>query len=435
MLTLATVERLSAGMMANPRQRHNAHSAPPGFAILAFGFIVPVLPLLLSVWSVDADGVNAVSRNLAVWDFGNLWSGGRLVWEGHLATLFDPTGFAAWQRQTFSPRLEPHEWSYPPSLLLIAVPLAQLPLLPSYVVWTLGSLILLALAMAAGGASRTAMVLAVASPAVIFNMAMGQNGALTAAALIGALLLMPRRPIAAGVLMGLLSIKPHLGILLPVCAIACRSWRTLLSAASTAALLVLATGMIFGWDSWALFLAVTRPVMQQILEAPWPQGYQVNSVTVFMLARALGAGVAASYVLQWVMATVAAVMVWRLWRRSDIDPAVRLAVTIGLTFVATPYAYAYDLVSLSAAIALVAARTGWRADPVLLIAWAFPAYAQAMTRLMHLPLGSLVIIAAIWACWRTRNRLAINPATRPQRTHSVDGPNEPTGRGDTDGPV
>ncbi|MDD5036938.1 MAG: glycosyltransferase family 87 protein [Methylococcaceae bacterium] len=370
------------------------------FAILLFAVSFPFLRILESVWSVDADGVNSTTHNLAVWDFANLWSGGRLVSDGHLATLFDPAGFAAWQRQMFSPRLEPHEWSYPPSLLLLAVPLAQLPLLASYAVWTVGSLLLLGWAMAAAGAGRWATVLAVTSPAMIFNVALGQNGALTAAAMIAGLQQMPRRPVVAGVLMGLLSIKPHLGILLPVCAIASGNWRTVISAVATIALVVIATGALFGWENWALFLSVTRPMMQNILEAPWFQGYQVNAITVFMLARAFGAGVIVSYAIQWTAAAAAVVLVWRAWRCSDVDLSMRVALTIGLTFLTTPYAWTYDLVSLGAAIALVAARRGWKHDIVLLLAWVFPGFAQVVTRALHLPLGSLVIMATLWAIWR-----------------------------------
>jgi len=56
---------------------------------------------------------------------------------------------------------------------------------------------------------------------------------LTAALAGAALLSLERRPILAGVFIGLLAIKPHLALLFPVALIAIGAWRTLLAAAVT----------------------------------------------------------------------------------------------------------------------------------------------------------------------------------------------------------
>ena len=116
-----------------------------------------------------------------------------------------------------------------------------------------------------------------ASPAVFINAMFGQNGALTAALLIGGLL-MPRRSglILAGILFGLLTIKPHLGILVPFCLIASRNWRACLSAPQSAAA-VLADGdrnLSSASDVWAslhrarpasLMTAITGGALSAIL--------------------------------------------------------------------------------------------------------------------------------------------------------------------------
>src|SRR5437667_206944 len=60
------------------------------------------------------------------------------------------------------------------------------------------------------------LVLLVVSPATALNIWHGQNGFFTAAILIGGLTMLDRRPILAGVLFGTLSIKPQLGVLLPL---------------------------------------------------------------------------------------------------------------------------------------------------------------------------------------------------------------------------
>ena len=174
----------------------------------------------------------------------------------------------------------------------------------------------------------------------------------TAALLIGGLLAAPKRPILAGVLFGLLTVKPQLGILVPFCLLASRNWRAIASAAVTTVTLVLLTGLAFGFGTWALFFSETRPLMTAIMEAPFPMPYHANALTVFIMARSLGAGIDASYIAQ-AIATVAAiaVAVW-LWLPSTaIDPRRRSLLTATLAIVATPYGYTYDTIPMCVAVA------------------------------------------------------------------------------------
>ena len=55
-----------------------------------------------------------------------------------------------------------------------------------------------------------------AFPAVLINIGHGQNGLLTAALLGGALAMLDRRPIVAGILFGLLAYKPQFGLMIPL---------------------------------------------------------------------------------------------------------------------------------------------------------------------------------------------------------------------------
>ena len=65
-------------------------------------------------------------------------------------------------------------------------------------------------------------MLALAFPATFINLFHGQNGFLNAALLGAALLALDRRPVVAGILFGLLSYKPHLGLLVPLALLAGR---------------------------------------------------------------------------------------------------------------------------------------------------------------------------------------------------------------------
>ena len=78
------------------------------------------------------------------------------------------------------------------------------------------------------------------SPSTSF---IGQNGFFTAALLIAGLVNLDRRPVLSGVLFGILTIKPQLGLLLPLMLVVSGRWRTIVSAATTTAALVAATVM------------------------------------------------------------------------------------------------------------------------------------------------------------------------------------------------
>lgn len=325
------------------------------------------------LWTLDSRGFSALSHRLPYWDFTNLWAGSRMAIEGHVAVLFDVEAYRAALRAMFSPDLPNQEWSYPPNILLLGVPLATLPILSAYLIWTFGTVLCLWLAvrpLKLGAAVELAIVL---SPAVIWNSLFGQNGALTAALLIGGLAVAPRRPLLAGILFGLLTIKPHLGILVPFCLLASGNWRAVLAAIGTSVVIALATGLFFGFDVWRLFLTETRPLMTAIMEAPYPQPYQYNAITVFFTARAFGAGVTSAYGVQAV-ATIASIAaaIW-LWRPGRVvSHQERVVLTAVLAILATPYGYTYDTIGVAVAVAMLAAMVSRPPRLILAICWLAP---------------------------------------------------------------
>jgi len=97
----------------------------------------------VALWDLGDDGFSAVSKRLPYWDFTNLWAGSRIALEGNVAALFDVDAYRAALRAMFSPDLPDQEWSYPPSMILFGAPLAALPILPAYLLWTFGTIALL----------------------------------------------------------------------------------------------------------------------------------------------------------------------------------------------------------------------------------------------------------------------------------------------------
>ncbi|MBZ4317346.1 DUF2029 domain-containing protein, partial [Mycobacterium tuberculosis] len=81
---------------------------------------------------------------------------------------------------------------------------------------------------------RAATLVVVAYSGVCLSALFGQNSVLTAGLAALALHLLGKRPVVAGVVIGLLAIKPQLAVVFPFVLIAARAWRTFAAAALSA---------------------------------------------------------------------------------------------------------------------------------------------------------------------------------------------------------
>ncbi|MBK8456177.1 MAG: DUF2029 domain-containing protein [Phyllobacteriaceae bacterium] len=350
-------------------------------ALVVFAGLAIAMRYLTELWTFDANGFSVMSDKLPYWDFTNLWAGSRMAISGHVADLFDVEAYRAHLRAMFSPLLPDQEWSYPPSMLLFGAPLALMPILPAYLIWTFATIFAFWLAirpLRLGLAGEAALL---ASPAIVVDAIFGQNGALTAALLIGGLGVAPLRPFLGGILIGLLTIKPHLGALAPFALLATGNWRAILAAAATAALLAAATGLLFGFDVWAGFWWQTRPLMTAILEAPFPQPYHANAMTVFFLARTVGLDLTPAYALQALSALIAVGATIWLWRPARMATVLEKAVLTGiLALLATPYGYTYDAIAVAAGVALLFRQETALPRLFLGLVWLFPYVAHLLNQ-------------------------------------------------------
>lgn len=353
------------------------------FLLLLLVSLVFGVKSYISLWTFTDAGLSLGSLKTPYWDFLNLWFGSHLAGSGQVELLFDPEAYRAAMRALFGATLPDHEWSYPPSMLLVGVPLSLMPLGLAYWLWTLGGGVALYAALSClGPIPRPLRLLVVISPVVLQNAFFGQNGAYTTALMIAALALAPKRPLLAGLFAGILTLKPHLGILIPIAWLAAGYWRAIISAGTVAILLFAATGMIFGFAVWADFRAVTTPLMVSILEAPFPQPYHTQAMTVFIALRALGGSLALAYGAQIVAALIAVAVTWKIWRTDAqaLQTVDRIILTALLALVATPYGYSYDGAAIALAAAWLAISRDLTTAPrlVLWIAWLFPVFILSM---------------------------------------------------------
>ena len=105
--------------------------------------VVLGLKFYVELWALDGRGFSLVSERLPYWDFSNLWGGSVMALKGHVGDIFDIDAYRATLRSMFSPQLPDQEWSYPPSILLLGLPLAAMPIFWAYLIWTCGTIALL----------------------------------------------------------------------------------------------------------------------------------------------------------------------------------------------------------------------------------------------------------------------------------------------------
>jgi alpha-1,2-mannosyltransferase len=333
-------------------------------------------------------------------DFLNTWMGGRSMFSGGPAAWFDfETYNAALRKMLGTTHYLEHFWSYPPHVMLFIWPFGLMPYLPAYIAWCAVGIALYLLACSSAIPRQRMLFLAVA-PGIAVCIFFGQNGFYTAALLIGGLLNLDRRPVLAGVLFGILTVKPQLGLLLPVILLLDRRWLTIASTVVTTAVLVALTSMLFGWQVWIEFYQKVVPQQQWLTTHAGDLLFAMVS-SVFFGARLVHLPPSIAWALQGIVAALAvAALVWTYWRRRD--PALSLAFLVTATFLVTPYILNYDMVVFGFVVALLRDRAdNTMADHWLLLAvWTLPV-AMMFGAVVWIPLAPIVLIVfAARLVWR-----------------------------------
>jgi hypothetical protein len=191
---------------------------------------------------------------------------------------------------------------------------------------------------------RTAIALVLATPFSAWNFLAAHNGFLTAGFLGGSLLLLERRPVLAGVFLGLLTYKPQFGILFPVALLAIKQWRAIAGCAITVVLLAVAALAAFGPGVWIAF--PQELVAQAGLNFPTdPESNWAYLQTAYGLVRSLRGGPNLAWLVQGLITLCTAIIVWLIWR-SQSSYHLKAAILAAAALLATPYAFAYDMAAL-----------------------------------------------------------------------------------------
>ena len=337
------------------------------------------------------------------------------------------------------PKFDYYNFSYPPMFLLILRPLVELPYLAALAVWSLFGLtfyiVMISklskyskctresvsgrqvasgiqgdMCVSAGIADDVAVrtntsehfataagMLALAFPAVFLTIGHGQNALITTGLITGTLFYMDRRPVMAGLLIGLLTFKPHLGVLIPLLLLLTRRWQVFAVAAVVSVILAGLSYMLFGAETWTAFFASTELSSRVLNEGLVPY-HKFQSL--FAGLRAMGASLPLAYTLHSMLAlAAAAVAAWAWTRPSDLR--LKFAVLAVATLLITPFVLDYDLMILTVAITCIGTfgmEHGFRPWMISLLSlvWLWPLIARMVNAAMPLPWTPILLILLLF---------------------------------------
>ncbi len=296
-------------------------------------------------WVILPDG------RLRCIDFGWMWLSGRFAVAGNSPQIFDYSTFSAAQIALFGhdncPFITPYV--YPPIYLFMTYFLGFMPYLIAFAVWVLATLFLYGTAIYTLIPRRAAVIAAMSPFFVAVNADFGHNGFVSAALFGFSLAFLERRPWLSGIFLGLLSYKPHIGVLFPLALLACRNWRALASAAVATVILGIGAAFAFGSEGWLSFFH-TLVDRQSTLSPNSAVPLALHSV--FGLLRWAKTSGPVSWGGQLIVAAAVALMVCVSWAKPVPFTLKAAVLCIGSAMV-PPYILFYDLCILSVAVAFL----------------------------------------------------------------------------------
>ncbi len=344
-------------------------------ATILFWIAVAVVPghVFLTLYPMidSASGGNVIQG-----DFTVFWAAAKLAVAGQPLATFDPQALYA---VTKLPTEAPHEnflWLYPPSFLVALMPLGALSFALAFAAFMAISATAFALAVRAPASVLPGLwrLMLVSPMVIICGLFIGQTSVLWTAGLVAGLWAMRGgKAVAAGLAIALLTMKPHLGLLIPIGLIAARQWAVIGWATGFTLLLTGAATVVTGPDYWPQFLEALHSQVDRVANGAVLMN-RLSSLYGFL--HALGAGHGGALAPQLALtAGLIAIIGW-IWSRRNLSEDLKCATLCAAIPLATHYALFYEMtLELAAALFLIRDGFGRRlAEKAwLLVLWVGPA--------------------------------------------------------------
>jgi hypothetical protein len=355
----------------------------------AWSSILAVLLLIrVTLWLIKPQGTDPIAA-----DFVCYWAAAGFAAAGHAAAAYDPAAMSAAEHAALT--MQPDGFFgfyYPPSFLLLLLPLAFLPYVAALLAFLAAGFVPYVASLRALLPQRWAILPILSFPGVVVTAGTGQNGFLSAACFGGYMVWLDERPLLAGACLGLLSCKPHLALCAPVALLAARRWRATAGAALSASGLAAVSLLLLGWPAWAGFLH-SLPLAGDMLAHKLLDAAKLQST--FGAFRILGLPPALGWAVQaLVSATALAALGLTAWRRPGGHAEGAMLAAAAL--VVSPYLVDYDLAILALPLAWLLAqaiRHGFRPweKILLLAAYMLPIVSHGLAETTRVPTAPFVL--------------------------------------------
>lgn len=366
--------------------------------------------IFFAIWTFRACVFEEAGMPAPGGDFVVFWSAARLALTSGAAAPYD-LALLRQMELVAVPGLPLGEgvmpWLYPPTFLLYLLPVGALPYGMAAAVYLAGGSAWYAWAMRRI-LPGSVWLAGVAFPGVAVVLATGQSTLWLAGCAGLGLACLKSRPALAGVLLALMTVKPHIALIFPVALLCARDWRALGALIATAMALIAVSLLAFGTEPFGAFVRNGRLALESVQQA---SVLLARMPTVFAAVKMLGAGVLLSYALHGTVAVAALAAVAYAWSR-PCSFALRAAVALCAGLLVPAYLYDYDLAFLGLAIAWLGMhgqRTGWlRGERELLAGlWLLPLWGllvgmgtDSSIGIQPMPAG--VMLALALGVWRIR---------------------------------
>lgn len=247
-------------------------------------------------------------------------------------------------------------FAYPPTFLMIITPLGLFDYDLAYKVWN-GLCLVIFLSvmclprvrqaaapfMTFGWFRATYIPMLALSVYALTNVQQGQVGLLTASLLIAGLCYRQTQPTLSGVLMGVLMIKPHLALILPLVLLLEKNAKVLVSMVITVLALMIGTALLFGAEAWLGFwLQLPMFAEYQIRDL---DGTSASLTSLYALFTHLGVERGDALMAHLGVVTLLLLVLMATYKRFRSDNA-RTAFVLTLGLMMSPYILIHDLVPM-----------------------------------------------------------------------------------------
>jgi len=285
-------------------------------------------------------------------DFTAFWATSFMVLSGEAANVYDNERIFAAQKSITGIDYK-NPIAYPPTYFFIVAPLALIPYFPSLILWLTLTFSAFLYVIYRFAPHALTIWLTLSFPGTFQNVIHGHNGFVTAFILGLALFIMEKRPLMAGLVLGLLSFKPHLIAIIPLFLAAGRAWRTLAGLGISVFVLVLASTILFGIDAWIRFWEKI-PFMMFLLKNGFLQMHQVVSTLGALLL--VGTPYQTAIWIHLLCSMIGVGLTVMAWYK-DKSRSVKHSLLVLTILLVTPYANSYDLTLLALPVCWI----GWAA--------------------------------------------------------------------------